>query len=694
MGASFPAPSSSLRHRPTPALPFKNRETECFELACILLENRRKVINRPNNMEQSQYRLKLATSGQMFGSGKSTFGANFLSRLKQQPDNLAKLRTTYRELVDEWLLGLVHVVVDFRDLNIGLQFISALRSALITALLGLQVSKESRLLLQNMKSDLDSNGCQEILSKFGAAANMRFLLHLDEVNILQGFQNSGLPSDGKLLYDMWHEISQVHNHTDSALFCSGRTPLLYLFGKGMGASFGGQRSPDDAECIFLDPLGPSHVSEIFAEFSVFEEHEFVCKLHAATAGVPRFIAHAVDFFSNRQDGDDSTDFAARRSMFLQDQAPFIAHLNAAAFHEMSPLRFLDQEAIPIFLEMIRVAALCLPVQLHTVIDGTPWGMEGNVLTLKICSSFPVYIKRGPSDYHFVVIPPVVLDQIANSSIDARTPYWKSMHAAMVFPSAALSSGDLLELMALQCLRLRVSEELVASPASICHLLPFLRDSRVANHTFTPGLDVFKQFPKITRTPNAGKAPELLKKFFDDPSSAGFSDVHPDDIASLVKWMEPGGIYLPRPQSASADLMHLSNDPNTLVEWQFKNGAQKITQEVMVHELNKSFCSYFENVVFVMVALNTDFSDLPDGTNVVNNSLVLAHQYGTGCTFQGVKTSFTVPAGLEVILVTENGLLEFLTPQNVEVLRGGILSLDVLNKAIDSPSRKKRSVDSI
>lgn len=49
---------------------------------------------------------------------------------------------------------------------------------------------------------------------------MRFLLHLDEVDILMGFAMD-------LLHPLWHEIGQVHNRTGTPLFCSGRTLLLY-----------------------------------------------------------------------------------------------------------------------------------------------------------------------------------------------------------------------------------------------------------------------------------------------------------------------------------------------------------------------------------------------------------------------------------------------------------------------------------
>jgi hypothetical protein len=42
-----------------------------------------------------------------------------------------------------------------------------------------------------------------------------------------------------VMYELWNEIHPIHNAKDgSALFCSGRSPLLYLMGQGRFSEIG------------------------------------------------------------------------------------------------------------------------------------------------------------------------------------------------------------------------------------------------------------------------------------------------------------------------------------------------------------------------------------------------------------------------------------------------------------------------
>lgn len=315
-------------------------------------------------------------------------------------------------------------------------------------------------------------------------------------------------------------------------------------------------------------------------------------------------------------------------------------------------------------------------------------MGQDVLTLEVCSAFPVYLQRFDDTRHFLIIPPVMIENIAKDpqTVFPRLPFWWSIYYANPMASRAHSKGEQLENMAMHCLRLRVSEELGQTNAKLKDSLPFLKNSRVADHVFslTKGI---KRFPKITSTPNR-RSIEVLRKFFEFPDPK-ISDVNPQDLDLLVGLLETNAVYAPLGKSASADFLFLT-DLSFFVEWQIKNGKQIVTSSMMADELQKLMymCPNYTEGAFVMLALSTDSGKLPAGQNVLNDEgQVIAIQYTTGATFCNDKEVVTVPPNLDVIVVLEQGLLHFLTKSNVDLLRKDGLSLAEVSAAIESPSKK-------
>ena len=307
------------------------------------------------------------------------------------------------------------------------------------------------------------------------------------------------------------------------------------------------------------------------------------------------------------------------------------------------------------------------------------------MTLEVCSAFPLYLQRWDEDYHFLVIPPVMLDKVAEESPDPRLPFWSSLYNVCPVQSKAQSSGDLLEVMVQHILRLRVSEELHCAPQPLSQSLSFLKGSIIGEDTFR--YVEFKSFPKLTTVPKPGKTVEELKEFFHNPSGAGFHDVHPADFAKLVGCLENGIFYVPRPMSSSGDLLFKTDGLDAIVEMQFKNGKQEVNSSMMAAELEKSCCFHSgkQNVVFVMIALTTPREKLPPGASVVGSSgNTIALRYGGSTRFD----TFAVPSNLEVIIVLEPGLVSCLTQTNVDILRKSELDLNDMVLVTQSPSKKK------
>jgi hypothetical protein len=398
----------------------------------------------------------------------------------------------------------------------------------------------------------------------------------------------------------------------------------------------------------------------------------------------------VDFFTDRGRGEpdhraEPIEYNARRTTFLNSARLFVDYLESHASQELNPFRVLkDTKKKHLYVELIRISALRLPICLDKTINGSHWGLGCDVMTLEVCSIFPLYLQRWNDTHHFVFIPPVVLDKIASSEIEyQRLPFWTSLYNVCPAQAQGQDSGNLLEAMVRHILRLRVSEELHEGSRLLVECLPFVRSSAIENDTFS--YEAFKAFPKITVASTPGKTPETLRKFFDDWSSAGFSSVHPDDLGAVIPLLEHGVFYIPRPMSSSADLIFKTRN-NVIVEWQFKNGDQKVKSAVMAKELSKSCCHCSTSqVVFVMIGLTTDEQQLPTASRVLDSDgATLALRYPAGTTFK----TFTTPANLEVIVVLSPGLLSFLTAANVEVLRKGTLDLSDMSSALQSPSRRR------
>ena len=188
------------------------------------------------------------------------------------------------------------------------------------------------------------------------------------------------------------------------------------------------RSPEDTTCILLDTLKAANIKEIFEKWLVRND-EFISKLCDITSGVPRFVAHAVDFFTNRIAfaTPDRIDYQKRRADFMQDSGSFVKYLESVAPKELNPFQSMQIDKKKFYVELIRAAALCLPLRLDNTIDGEIWGFGTDVMTLEVCSAFPLYLRRCDENYHFLVIPPVILNQIADEKPDSRLPFWISVY---------------------------------------------------------------------------------------------------------------------------------------------------------------------------------------------------------------------------------------------------------------------------
>lgn len=266
-------------------------------MARVILENFGKADEcfKAGQGAESQFPLTLLIAAQMLGSGKTTFGQNFLSQLR-----LPK----FAELTEDKasgenvhsLLSLEYVMINLCQLNSRLSPVDGLRSVLLEALLQKCSPEQQKTLVDEYQGQIIINWpCPKLVRRFSDLLKKNFFLHFDEAD--RGVQLAELP---RRLYDFWNELYLIQ-YDKNVLFFTGRSPVLYLLGRGY---YRDQQlvSPNSntAKCVLLDALKVEHVTEILNvacadSLSVDERKQAAEIIIRRCSGVPRLVAHAVRF---------------------------------------------------------------------------------------------------------------------------------------------------------------------------------------------------------------------------------------------------------------------------------------------------------------------------------------------------------------------------------------------------------------
>lgn len=101
--------------------------------------------------------------------------------------------------------------------------------------------------------------------------------------------------------------------------------------------------------------------------------------------MPRFVVHAVNFFTNRAvgPGEKRPDYSARRLAFTTDTQSFCDYVLSKVDRELRPLDNLPKDKQDLYVEMVRVAAYEIPQQLNKRINGCEWGFGEEVSALEV-----------------------------------------------------------------------------------------------------------------------------------------------------------------------------------------------------------------------------------------------------------------------------------------------------------------------
>lgn len=330
----------------TPAPEPKSNAIACaVDLTCGELVNRHKQLREVwlawiSNWHSSPSQKKvLVATGQMFGTGKTTFGLNLLNW------NNVHVHTEFQKLPTsdgkEALSTALTVYIDlqkeiFSIFSAGVQNVSEYVSLLIWAnsmhqLFGVGIDAAVMFWKQSDSPTIRTvTGVMDMLGKLTQRA---FYFHFDEVNALESSELRQLfdSAEGKetsvlsRYYAFWSALSNI---LDVAfVYVSGKTVMISELGCG---KLGHGSSPSRCLQLLLPRLSSSDIKNVIkvkyaTAFGSFSDEEHVQRIaeyiHHWSSGIPRNIEYTIKFILSLPDAAEflrSYDSAAQTTKMLRE----------------------------------------------------------------------------------------------------------------------------------------------------------------------------------------------------------------------------------------------------------------------------------------------------------------------------------------------------------------------------------------
>lgn len=376
-------------------------------------------------------------------------------------------------------------------------------------------------------------------------------------------------------------------------------------------------------------------------------------------------------------------------------------------------------------ELLRLASLRIRFSLKEVLDPA-WAsvlFPDDVFSripITLCSLYPLFLdlvsipvseekeETETEELWQFVVPQICMEVI--SSHDSRLP---------IFPvHESTDMGEHLEVIARNCMRLRVSDQFVRTRGrQFKDLFSFLRGSFIAD--LKPDFKTMGTFPKIVDNDNScPQLDEAAIKNIMQRAGKGHNDlpnVRWSQLDVALQCMSRDVLSKPMGKSHSGDLLWLSQD-RYMFETQLKAGDQLLMPSLCVDELHKStYQCIGTSVVKLTFMFVFTAKDVVSSTFLKHASpSPVASQYlwkfGSGTVFSCERNetqlkearrkadsdsqksqkpcSFTVPAGMEVLILTSEGTELLLGVENLRALRNFKDSIRAAALVL-SPLKEKR-----
>eukprot|EP00434_Breviolum_minutum_P036636 symbB.v1.2.032469.t1/scaffold3898.1/size48671/1 len=652
---------------PDGSVPFVNRHDEIFDLfeanADVILRLQRA---RAESLQIDNWRpCRVAIAAQMFGSGKTTLGRNFIQQLKDSEyekfakEKIARLQNKMIEesLEAEWNL-MKRARTQYWDLS-GCQSLAT-------------VAKKIR-----CPGDTFIDIADHVMRK-ASEDNAPLFVHFDEVGEL-GNQVADLRETIRQTWSKMLEQEADQPMPRIYFFLSGRDVPLKALGK--------PGSPIGTKWIILDMLKEEHIerilngtrtlSEKLREFSEF--NGLPKTLVQWTGGSPRLLVYCLRALHHLSEegvltGDGEQTMERVYSIFQEVQAiageVFLAAEDEGDWRET-------------WIYLILLAQLRVPCHRRMVVHvgNSENNLETLIGRLNIYISKPSKLIVGIEDPFYICHMKMVEKFVrARFSSDCRVQLFLGAETGM-------NAAQLLECLVEQ----RIIVKACLGQGIACSwkelLNPLLDGTMAAGKAVV--LDrgcPLKPFPKVTQ-----QAKPLSEVTLPLPKI-----LHPNNLLAAMKKMDSNKVYRPGPQSGSADTF-IKQD-GFVIELQDKSGvASGITWGDVCKEVNK--CLKDGHVIWVMIAIKLSetmlrwVGDKPlvlkagyyQEEAVSKNSMLLYRpecskhwtqkivngkfeKLISGKNTTGQHTELLVRENLEVVIAPPSAIKEFLGAQDFEIVQ--------------------------
>ena len=615
---------------------------------------------RQGTEETQDFRpFKVPFAAQMFGSGKTTLGKNFISQLgdaelrsyvcKRIESRDEAHKTQFLEELDV-AKGAARLYIDLRETE-G-----------FTAAVGCVARPIG---VARLVADDDPPALALYLFNHAARVGNRLFVHFDEVG---GLREQDLRMLRGIVVRTWMLINQAAVRQENP-------PRIYFYLSGKGVpllSLGGVGSPVGTKWIILDKLGEAHINRIRSKMLPRPDIDKAldAKLAKWTGGAPRLLLYTLRYLHHAQP-NLSTPEAIDKAM----GEAFHAFCGVDAVAQDLFFRGSNAGLLEAWKFLLVMAKFNITCTRETKI---PVG-DGEIQMETLLQSLNVYIRPGLEEGQFYV----EVVQFVERYVQAK--YDRDFRVRLLFGECESPGGQA------QCVLERLVEHRIIVDAC---LGPETQTWKQLAHPLLDNIEYGKEMVHIDR----GAPIVMIPKFTNRTHKQLDANITEWDVLNMatlhhesLTWVmtavvRSGRIYRPREMSRSADTF--IKQPRFLLEIQDKSGvsagltfldiiaeAGKCVQKgavvlLIIHlKLSDEVAAWVGNGVLTLKPGNYSRGD--DGSLLgwdANGEtyLIASGKQRTSKAGKKPKTAvLRVRAGLEIVVPSENAVTEFLGAEDFQ-----------------------------
>jgi hypothetical protein len=423
------------------------------------------------NWERKEKKPRLLITGQMFGSGKTTFGENILNfnatHIAKEFENIPE------SLGKDALRRAIYVKIDFQTLYIPPQLVGI--KQVISLNIWINIFK-NYFGVSSSKSEFfwfqKNYSLQQCIDIILEICQRPILIHFDELGYLEApsFMQQVFPksytnrTEKDLLlvyYEFWDAIYPLFEK-EIFIYCTGKSMKLSELGENI---LGTNLSPCYTEHLYLSAFTVKDVvdamscdKQILSSLSISEIHDVAEWLHNMTCGVPRLVFFGIDAINKLFKNDKNVTLLKIYSN--EDQISNFIRKAPGACPNLTELNKISKQIIPALLLAYQSEILFSP-------NEKVFGIS-DFTVQDLIEKFGFFVSAVSPGVVRILIPKIWMSNLVELGLPEIT-------LTSSFNSAYVDKGKALEVVTERIILIR--SIIRSGKTKISDVLPFLREMR-------------------------------------------------------------------------------------------------------------------------------------------------------------------------------------------------------------------------